>query len=187
MPRCAAMWSSVWGTEMISDWTRRIEGGRRPPSLFSLLVCLGLGSCLISASVWAKPRPEWEGCIHEAAVRHRVPASLIRAILMVEGGQVGQTVSNRNGSVDIGPMQINSIWLPEIERRGGSFRLIRDHSCANIHFGTWLLSREITRFDVTGLDRQTFWRAVGNYHSRTPELNSRYAERVWNAWRRLGQ
>ncbi|MCE1241666.1 MAG: lytic transglycosylase domain-containing protein [Oryzomicrobium sp.] len=119
-------------------------------------------------------------------MRHRIPSSLIRAILAVEGGAVGQTVHNRNGSVDIGPMQINSIWLPEIERRGGSLSLIRDHFCANIQFGTWLLARELGRLDITQVDRQAFWRAVGNYHSRTPELNSRYAERVWNAWRRQG-
>jgi len=125
-----------------------------------------------------------DDCVDTAATRFRVPPSLIRAILAVEGGRSGAVSTNRNGSFDIGPMQINSIWLPEIEKRGGSLELILHHRCANIHFGAWLLSRELAGIDPARLDRATFWRAVGNYHSRTPELNRRYAERVWKAWRR---
>lgn len=125
-----------------------------------------------------------DDCVDDAAARFRVPPSLIRAILAVEGGRTGAVATNRNGSFDIGPMQINSIWLPEIEKRGGSLELILHHRCANVHFGTWLLARELAGADPATLDRTTFWRAVGNYHSRTPELNRRYAERVWAAWRR---
>lgn len=142
---------------------------------------LALGLTLVAAGPTVSAD---EGCVRQAAERFRLPASLIRAVLQVEGGQVGASSPNRNGSFDIGPMQINSLWLPEIERRGGSLELILHHRCANIHFGGYLLSRELAGFDWARADQKTFWRAVGNYHSHTPALNKRYAERVWRAWQR---
>jgi hypothetical protein len=141
-----------------------------------------LGFCLMSGfSVSAQK--DVDGCVDAASARFRVPASLIRAVLDVEGGKMGRVSYNANGSYDIGPMQINSLWLPEVERRGGSLQLLLDHRCANVHFGTWLLSRELDGMDPARIDRPSFWRVVGNYHSHTPEFNARYAEKVWLAWK----
>lgn len=125
-----------------------------------------------------------DACLKEASQRFRIPASLIRAIMDVEGGTTGRVSHNTNGSYDIGPMQINSIWLPEVEKRGGSLQLLLHHRCANIHFGAWLLSREMNGIDPARIDRASFWRAVGNYHSHTPQRNAYYAEKVWQAWKR---
>lgn len=146
---------------------------RRWVCLF-LLALMGIG-----------PAQATEPCVIEAAERFRLPPSLILAVMRVEGGKSGQVLYNQNGSFDIGPMQINSLWLPEIQRRGGTLELIAHHRCANIHFGTWLLSRGFANIDPARIDQATFWRAVGNYHSRTPEHNSRYARAVWNAWHKL--
>jgi len=146
---------------------------RRWVCLF-LLALMGIGPALAT-----------EPCVVEAAERFRLPPSLILAVMRVEGGKSGQVLYNQNGSFDIGPMQINSLWLPEIQRRGGTLELIAHHRCANIHFGTWLLSRGFANIDPARIDQATFWRAVGNYHSRTPEHNSRYARAVWNAWHKL--
>lgn len=145
---------------------------------------IGVLVCWWQAGAAAALSPDDRRCIEDAAVRHRLPPSLIRAILAVEGGQPGRVSVNRNGSYDIGPMQINSLWLPEIRRRGGSLELILHHRCANIEFGAWLLGRELAGIDPARIDRASFWRAVGNYHSRTPSLNRAYAERVWRAWQR---
>lgn len=147
-----------------------------------LLAALTL-SCSLGLLPPAAARAEsTDSCVIQAAERFRVPASLIKAVMRVEGGRAGAVSQNRNGSYDIGPMQINSIWLPEIERRGGTLELLLHHPCANIHFGTWLLSRELAGLDPARVDRSRFWKAVGNYHSRTPAHNERYARAVWNAW-----
>lgn len=132
----------------------------------------------------AAPAENGDACLQQAAQRFRIPASLIRAIMDVEGGTTGRVSHNTNGSYDIGPMQINSIWLPEVEKRGGSLQLLLHHRCANIHFGAWLLSRELSGIDPARIDRAGFWRAVGNYHSHTPQRNAYYAEKVWQAWKR---
>jgi soluble lytic murein transglycosylase-like protein len=132
------------------------------------------------ASVYAE-------CVEQAALRYRLPPTLIQAVLAVEGGRIGAVSYNRDGSFDIGPMQINSRWLPLIEKNGGSLALILHHPCANIHFGAWLLARELEGIDPERASQADFWRAVGNYHSRTPVLNKRYAQRVWERWQKLSR
>lgn len=140
--------------------------------------------CFLAAALPSSHAADNSRCLLDAAKRFRVPASLIQAIMDVEGGTQGRVSYNTNGSYDIGPMQINSIWLPDVEKRGGSLQLLLYHSCANIHFGTWLLSRELGGIDTNRIDVRSFWRAVGNYHSRTPERNAGYSQKVWLAWRK---
>ena len=48
-------------------------------------------------------------CIRSAAAVHRVPPGVIAILLAVEGGTLGRVSQNGNGTVDIGPMQINQI------------------------------------------------------------------------------
>ena len=57
-------------------------------------------------------------CINQAAIAYHVPATLILSVLAVEGGAVGLASANKNGTVDYGPMQINSIWLSKIRLYG---------------------------------------------------------------------
>jgi hypothetical protein len=79
--------------------------------------------------------------------------------------------------VDIGPIQVNEIWLPEIAAHwnvtiSDAYKALRDNFCANVEAGAWILRR--------GLDeaRDNFWEGVGYYHSHTPEYKSRYLRDV---------
>lgn len=146
--------------------------------------CTCLAGLVLSMASSSIKAADDDLCLGDASRRFRVPASLIRAIMDVEGGTEGRVSYNTNGSYDIGPMQINSIWLADVEKRGGSLQLLLHHRCANIHFGTWLLSRELGGIDPLRIDTGSFWRAVGNYHSRTPEHNAAYSQKVWLAWRK---
>src|SRR3989338_4105911 len=110
-------------------------------------------------------------CINQAAIQYHVPATLIVSVLKIENGQVGDANPNLNGTVDYGPMQINSIWLPEISRYGYSAELIQYDPCANVAVGAWILSQSI----ASGAD---LWQGVGNYHSHTFSENLRYRDRV---------
>lgn len=111
-------------------------------------------------------------CVASASARYQVPQDLIRAVMRAEGGAVGTVARNRNGSADLGVMQINTIHLPELARYGITREVLVNNACVNIHVGTWILSRELQR----GGD---FWTNVGAYNSRTPVHNKRYRERVW--------
>jgi hypothetical protein len=110
-------------------------------------------------------------CINKAAVQYHVPAMLIISVLRMENGHVGSANVNKNGTVDYGPMQINSIWLPKIQKYGYTQYKIQYDPCANVAVGTWLLSQEIAN------DR-TLWKGVGDYHSHTYHHNMAYRTKV---------
>jgi len=118
-------------------------------------------------------------CIFAAAQTYSVPPSVILGILNVEGGRVGMASQNTNGTRDLGPMQINTIWLPELSRHWGvpqstAHRLVRDDACVNIGVGAWILRRKM---DETG----SLYRGIAHYHSATPYLGQRYREKVIRA------
>lgn len=123
-------------------------------------------------------------CLDYAADEWNVPADALRLILAVEQGSVGACSSNSNGTEDCGPGQINSIWFPVIAAGRVPPAAIQQaltfDACYNIRVTAWILRREI---DAVGWD--SFWTAVGNYHSRTPELHTRYLRRIVEAARRL--
>ncbi len=54
------------------------------------------------------------GCIVAAASVYRLPPVMLVILLNVEGGSLGRVSHNTNHTVDIGPMQVNQIWLPAI-------------------------------------------------------------------------
>ena len=117
------------------------------------------------------------GCITAAAKLYRLPPAVLVILLNVERGWLGGVSPNTNGTVDIGPIQVNQIWLPEIAAHwsttiSDAYKALRDNFCANVEAGAWILRR--------GLDeaRDNFWEGVGYYHSHTPEHKSRYLRDV---------
>jgi hypothetical protein len=51
-------------------------------------------------------------CSIFAAVKYEVPANMLLAIAEKEGGRPGQWNRNDNGTVDVGSMQFNTVYLP---------------------------------------------------------------------------
>lgn len=124
-----------------------------------------------------RDNPRLAGCIARAAKHYDLPEPLIWLILDVEGGVEGTISVNTNGTEDLGPMQINTIWLPEIQSAYNEpverlkARLAND-GCFNIAIGTWILRLSI---DNAGGE---VWRGIAWYHSRTPSHARRYLDRV---------
>jgi soluble lytic murein transglycosylase-like protein len=153
-----------------------------------------LGVLILSSSLsmLAGPRPavgsdepavagpaEPSTCWEQAARRHRVNPHLLVAIAEVESGlRPGAIGRNTNGSVDIGLMQINSLWLPELQRHGISPRDLLD-PCVSVHVGAWVLARKMRLHGNT-------WTAVGAYNAGSDVLRERYARKVMEALARRG-
>jgi len=121
-------------------------------------------------------------CIFAAAQTYVVPPSVILGILNVEGGKIGQAVRNTNNTYDLGPMQINTIWIPELAAywgisQGDATRLVRDDACVNIGVGAWILR---TKMNQTG----SLIQGIAYYHSATPSLGQRYKQKVLSAMER---
>lgn len=117
------------------------------------------------------------GCISAAARVHRLPAPALAILLSVEGGTPGRVSQNRNGTVDVGPMQINERWLPRLADHWRAplpvaFLALRDNFCANVEAGSWILR---TAIDEAGGD---FWEGMARYHSHDPALKTAYLHKV---------
>jgi hypothetical protein len=110
-------------------------------------------------------------CINQAAIDYHVPAIAIVSVLKAEGGKIGTASKNKNGTVDYGPMQINSIWLSKLKTVGYTEKQLQNDPCINVRVGTWILAQKI----ASGKD---WWSGIGNYNSYTQSLNEKYRTRV---------
>lgn len=109
-------------------------------------------------------------CINQAALHHHVPATMIVSVMQIENGKNGDAIKNKNGSYDLGVMQINSIWLSKLKKYGVTRDALQYNPCVNVDVGTWLLARAIAK--------SKGWSGVGNYHSFTPKFNRTYSSKV---------
>lgn len=113
------------------------------------------------------------GCIKHASVQSRLPEPLLLAIAMHESSiNSVATNRNKNGSLDVGVMQINSIHWPRIIEMGGQPKDLLD-PCINVMMGALLLKEQVDQFGLNAY-------AIGRYHSATPEYRDRYARAVCN-------
>ena len=113
-----------------------------------------------------------------------VPPAVLLMLLQVEGGRLGEVSGNRNGTVDIGPFQVNEIWLPTLAQHWGmtvaeAFPILRDNFCGNADAAAWVLHGALA--DAHG----DVWDGVGRYHSARSDLQVAYLRRVLAAARRL--
>ena len=118
-------------------------------------------------------------CWEQAARRHQVNPHLLVAIAEVESGLRPVAIGrNTYGSIDIGLMQINSLWLPELRRHGIVPRDLLD-PCVSVHVGAWVLAQKMRVHGNT-------WTAVGAYNAGSAMLRERYARKVIEALARRG-
>ena len=110
-------------------------------------------------------------CINQAAYEQHIPAKLIISVLNVERGKIGTATRNKNGSVDLGPMQVNSRWWPELYQYNITPHDVQYNPCINLRVGAWILARSIA-------SGQNLLEGVGNYNSHTPFYNHSYTQKI---------
>lgn len=125
-------------------------------------------------------------CLMMASQTYAVPPQIMVGILHVEGGKVGQEAGpNVNGSYDLGPMQVNTHWLPQLSQYWGvdqrtARRWVRDNSCVNLHVAAWILKQKLE--EAGG----NLFYGIARYHSATPGIGHDYATKVIAAMDRQG-
>ncbi|HEV2677851.1 MAG TPA: lytic transglycosylase domain-containing protein [Aliidongia sp.] len=123
-------------------------------------------------------------CMVAAASFHHLPVQALAAIQSVEGGIVGTVSANKDGSADLGLMQVNTQWIPAVARATRTneavvrTRLVQD-GCYSVKVAAAIL--DLYKAEAHG----NILEAVGFYHSHTPDLKVAYQTKVLAAALRL--
>ena len=155
--------------------------------LFSVLMALGL---FFSAHANAQHLQVTLGttpCWDQAAKYHGLDPWLLYAVAYVESRHNPSVISkpNRNGTYDIGLMQINSIWLPELRRYGIDTRMLKN-ACASTYVGAWVMAKNVRRYGYS-------WKAIAAYNVGSVEdpvrrrIGYNYAKKVYDAYDKLSR
>ena len=154
----------------------------RTVCFFLAVLCLLQGTTALAAGrakvAFPPLHPLTADCVLDAARVSGMPAAALFAILATEGGKTGEALSNKNGTWDLGPFQVNTVHLGELAAMGISPRAVLCDGRVNAHAAAWLLHKEYRR---TG----NLWQAIGAYHSRTPHRRDAYIRRVKSNLERL--
>lgn len=124
--------------------------------------------------IWMLPGIGWtRDCFAAAGQRYHIHPRLLQAIAQHESRMNPRAVNqNKDGSRDIGIMQINSRWLPTLNNLGITSGQLWDE-CFNIMIGAWVLAQNFQRLGYT-------WEAVGAYNARSSDKRIRYAWQVYH-------
>ncbi|MDP5168594.1 transglycosylase SLT domain-containing protein [Pseudomonas syringae] len=122
-------------------------------------------------------------CSVSAAIKYQVPANIVLAVADKEAGKPGLRSRNSNGTDDVGTMQFNTGYLKDLERQYGiTAHDVAQEGCYSYDLAAWRLRGHIKN------DAGDIWTRAANYHSRTPQYNSRYRADLivradkWGKW-----
>lgn len=138
--------------------------------LLVILLCCASGSAF-SAQCWTGPGKQYG-----------IDPLLLLSIAQVESSMNPNAVNkNKNGTIDIGLMQINSSNFPMLAQAGFDRKKITD-SCTSIQVAAVVLSGFIKRHGYT-------WTAIGAYNAGSAPSRAgarkRYATKVWQIYRKV--
>mgnify|MGYP002361262001 CR=1 FL=1 len=147
------------------------------------LVLLGLSFVSVVYGATPTKQPvgynlrQFDMCFDIAADHYKVPSNLLKAIAQTESrGNKSAINMNTNGTYDVGIMQINSTWIPKLQRAGIERGLLLD-PCSNIQIGAWILSDNIKRYGLTN-------EAIGRYNSSIPAYKRQYVMKVFSNYKK---
>ena len=115
-------------------------------------------------------------CIQNAAAGRDWLEITLWGLRDQEAGWTGAQIRNSNGTYDLGPMQVNSWWIPKLAkltlRPQAHVRWWLTHDpCFNVRAGKGIFLSALA-------DAKDYWTAVGIYHSPTRWRRSAYARKV---------
>ena len=123
-----------------------------------------------------------EKCVSYSSRFFKINPLVIKSLIKVEGGKIGTMSRNSNGTYDMGIMQINTIHLPAIKKKypSVSWREVAYSPCVNIGVGSWILKQRLDE-----VDKDSYWKGVGNYHSKTAKYRKRYLKKLFPIYEKL--
>lgn len=122
-------------------------------------------------------------CSIKGALKYGIPVDMLLAISSIENGQSGKAYKNKDGSIDYGVMQINSIYIKDLN---DNYKLkitpeeILNNNCYAFEIAAFKVREHLKN------DKGSFLSKIANYHSRTTDLNKNYQTKLIqhsNIWR----
>lgn len=119
-------------------------------------------------------------CMMMVSSFHHLPPNVLPSIQQVEGGRPNLVSENKNGTQDLGVMQINTRWIEPLKRTTGEtgatiYKRLKEDSCYNIAVAGAIMKLYLR--ETNG----DMMQAIGNYHSHTPYLNNQYQLKIIKA------
>lgn len=101
-----------------------------------------------------------DACFEAAGRIYNIDSDLIRAIAWQESGfrVDAKNVNAKDGSVDLGVMQINQLHFPRLGDMGISREQLQKNGCLNVFTGTFILAEIFKQYGVG-------WNSVGMYNA----------------------
>jgi len=111
----------------------------------------------------------------KAGRRYGINPLLLEAISIVESNMKTAIRINKNGTIDYGHTQINTLWVKKLGLSRA--RLLQEPAYAT--FATaYILSKLFKKYGYS-------WDTVGRYHSMNPNLRKKYALKVMKTYKKL--
>lgn len=138
-------------------------------------IMISVSVLIVDGPVLAAGRSSEEAiarCIHKAARGSVALEKTLWGLRDQEAGWIGAELPNRDGSHDLGPLQVNSWWVPRLSslltQPPESIRYwLRYDACFNVEAASWIF--------MSGLARtRDYWGAIGTYHSPISSRQRRY-------------
>ena len=127
----------------------------------SILLCI---VCLFPTCVFGF-------CFEEAGNRYGINPELLKTIAKTESNLNQKALNqNRNGTLDIGLMQINTTWLKTAEV---NFDNLVEDACYNVMTGARILRQCMDRYGYN-------WEAIGCYNAAAKNKRIEYAWRIFH-------
>lgn len=122
-------------------------------------------------------------CWEKAGEKYNIEPELLLAIAYVESGLNYKAYGrNKNGSYDIGLMQINSSHLKWLKRKNITEDELISDPCLNVMTGASILAGFIQQAGYN-------WHSIGAYNAglsmKRENARKRYAEKVWGKYEEI--
>ena len=114
-------------------------------------------------------------CATKASVKYNIPVDVLLAISSIENGNIDTISKNPNGTFDYGVMQINSIYIEDLNKKYGLNLTKEDflkRDCFSFQVAAFKLKEHI-KFDTGDLLSR-----LAMYHSKTVKFNEIYKKKL---------
>jgi soluble lytic murein transglycosylase-like protein len=104
--------------------------------------------------------------------KYNISYVLLKMVALTENEKFDKNAIryNKNGTKDIGLMQINTLWIKELSSFHLNEKKLKDIN-TNIEIAAYILSNLIKKYGYS-------WETIGMYHSRTKKYKRRWLKRA---------